>query len=63
MDFPVLTTLIVLPIAAGIAVLLLPRRRPELALPTAITASLLPLVAAIWLLVEFEAGVAGFQFV
>ena len=31
MDFPILTTLIVLPIAAGIAVLLLPRRRPELA--------------------------------
>ena len=63
MDFPILTTLIVLPIAAGVAVLLLPRRRPELALPVAITSSLLPLGAALWLLVQFETGEAGFQFV
>ena len=63
MDFPILTTLIVLPMAAGIAVLLLPRRRPELALPVSLAASLLPLGAAIWLLVQFETGVAGFQFV
>jgi len=63
MDFPILTTLIVLPMAAGIAVLLLPRRRPELTLPVAIAASLLPLGAALWMLVQFETGVAGFQFV
>jgi len=63
MDFPILTTLIVLPIAAGITVLVLPRRRPELALPFSIAASLLPLGAAGWMLVQFETGVAGFQFV
>ncbi|MBU1865260.1 MAG: NADH-quinone oxidoreductase subunit M, partial [Actinobacteria bacterium] len=63
MDFPILTTLIVLPMAAGIAVLLLPRRRPELALPVAIASSLLPLGAALWMLVQFETGVGGFQFV
>jgi len=62
-DFPILTTLIVLPMAGGIAVLLMPRRRPELALPVAITASILPFGAAAWLLWQFEAGVAGFQFV
>jgi len=63
MDFPILTTLIVLPMAAGITVLLLPRRRPELALPFSIAFSLLPLGAALWMLVQFETGVAGFQFV
>jgi NADH-quinone oxidoreductase subunit M len=62
-DFPVLTTLILLPVAGGLTVLALPRRRPELALPTAITFSILPLGAALWLLAQFEAGVAGFQFV
>ncbi len=63
MDFPVLSALVLLPIAGGIAVLLMPRSRPELALPTAIAASFLPLGAAGYLLWEFEAGEAGFQFV
>jgi NADH-quinone oxidoreductase subunit M len=63
MSFPVLTTLIVLPAAGGVTLLLLPRRRPELALPFAVAASLLPLTAALWVLVQFETGVAGFQFV
>lgn len=63
MDFPILTTLVLLPIAGGLAVLALPNRRPELFMPVAIAVSLLPLGAAVWLLVEFEVGVAGFQFV
>jgi NADH-quinone oxidoreductase subunit M len=34
-----------------------------LALPVAIASSLLPLGAALWMLVQFETGVGGFQFV
>jgi NADH-quinone oxidoreductase subunit M len=63
MDFPVIATLVLLPIAGGVIVLFLPRRRPELALPVAIAASILPLGAAGYLLWEFEVGDAGFQFV
>jgi NADH-quinone oxidoreductase subunit M len=63
MDFPILASLIVLPVAGAVVVLLLPRRRPELVLPVAVAVSLVTLGAAGWLLVEFESGVAGFQFV
>jgi NADH-quinone oxidoreductase subunit M len=63
MDFPILSALILLPAAGGLAVLLLPRRRPQMVLPTAVAAALVPLGAAIWVLVQFEAGTAGFQFV
>jgi NADH-quinone oxidoreductase subunit M len=63
MDFPILSTLILLPVAGAVLVMLLPSRRPELVLPVAIAASIVTLGAAGWLLVEFEAGEAGFQFV
>jgi NADH-quinone oxidoreductase subunit M len=63
MDFPILTTLIVLPLAGAAAVLLLPSRRPEMVLPLAVASSLVTLGTAGWLLVEFEPGVSGFQFV
>ena len=63
MDFPILSTLILLPVAGAALVMLLPSRRPELVLPVAIAASIVTLGAAGWLLVEFEAGKAGFQFV
>jgi NADH-quinone oxidoreductase subunit M len=62
-DFPILSTIILLPIAGAILVMLLPSRRPELVLPVSIAASLVTLGAAGWLLVEFEVGDAGFQFV
>ncbi|HSR15822.1 MAG TPA: NADH-quinone oxidoreductase subunit M, partial [Gemmatimonadales bacterium] len=63
MDFPVISALVLLPIAGGVILLLMPRGRPELALPTAIALSFLPLGAAGYLLWEFEVGEAGFQFV
>jgi NADH-quinone oxidoreductase subunit M len=63
MDFPILSTLILLPVAGGVLVLLLPRRRPELALPVAIAASMLPLGAAGWVLWEFVSWSGDFQFV
>ena len=63
MDFPILSAIILLPIAGAILVMLLPSRRPELVLPVAVAGSIVTLGAAGWLLVEFEAGEAGFQFV
>jgi NADH-quinone oxidoreductase subunit M len=62
-DFPILTTIILLPIAGAVLLMFLPARRPELVLPVAIAASLVTLGAVGWLLVEFEVGEAGFQFV
>jgi NADH-quinone oxidoreductase subunit M len=62
-DFPILSTIVLLPVAGALAVLVLPRRRPELVLPVAIAASVLTLGGAGWMLWEFETGEAGFQFV
>ena len=61
MDFPVLTSLIVVPAAAAVVVALVPRR--ELVLPVAITLSFIPLALAGWVTWEFAVGEAGFQFV
>jgi len=63
MDFPILSAIVAIPAVGGVGVLLTSRRRPDLALPIAIGVALLGLGAAGWLLVEFESGVAGFQFV
>lgn len=60
-DFPILAALIALPAAGGAVVLLM--RRDELALPVSITTGLVTFGASIWLLFQFESGVAGFQFV
>src|SRR3990170_4613250 len=62
-DFPILTTLIVLPVLGAVALLLIPSRRSSVVLPVAVAASLVTLGASLWMLVEFESGVAGFQFV
>ncbi|HEX5631053.1 MAG TPA: NADH-quinone oxidoreductase subunit M [Acidimicrobiia bacterium] len=62
-DFPILTTLIVLPALGALVLLIIPARRASVMLPTAVTMSLVTLGAALWMLVEFETGVAGFQFV
>ena len=63
MTFPILTALIVLPVLGAIALLLIPPRRSEIVLPVAVGLSLMTLAAAVWMLVDFESGVAGFQFV
>jgi NADH-quinone oxidoreductase subunit M len=59
-EFPILASLIALPIAGGVTVLLM--RRDELALPVSIASALATFGAAVWLLFAFEIGEAGFQF-
>jgi NADH-quinone oxidoreductase subunit M len=61
MTFPILSVIIVLPVAGALAVLAL--RRTEIVLPVAVAASLVTFGASVWLLVEFQAGEGGFQFV
>ncbi|WKZ82114.1 MAG: NADH-quinone oxidoreductase subunit M [Acidimicrobiia bacterium] len=60
--FPILTALVVLPVAGALALLAIPSRRSQIVLPVAVACSLVTLGAAGWLLVEFETGAAGFQF-
>ncbi|NQV06215.1 NADH-quinone oxidoreductase subunit M [bacterium] len=61
--FPVITLLILLPAAAGLLVMAIPKTRNELVIPIAVALSALPLGLAWYLLVEFQKGEAGFQFV
>jgi NADH-quinone oxidoreductase subunit M len=61
--FPILTSLVVLPILGALAVAILPRRRPELVRLVAIGTTVATAMLSIWLLVEFDQGNAGFQFV
>ena len=62
-DFPLLSSLVVLPLAGAVAVGLLPRARRELFLPVGVAVSLLPLGAAAYLFLEFSVGEPDFQFV
>ena len=58
-----LTTLILLPVAAALVVALLPRRRPELYLPVGVTLSIAPLALAGYLFAAFPIGSADFAHV
>jgi NADH-quinone oxidoreductase subunit M len=60
-DFPILGVIIGLPVAGALALAFV--RRTELVLPVAVASSTVTLGAAVWLLVQFQTGVAGFQFV
>ncbi|MEK7252101.1 MAG: NADH-quinone oxidoreductase subunit M [Actinomycetota bacterium] len=62
-EFPILSVIILLPVIGAVALFLIPSRRSEMVLPVAVAASLVTLGAAGWMLVEFESGFAGFQFV
>jgi NADH-quinone oxidoreductase subunit M len=62
-DFPILSTLIAVPAAGALAVMLASKRRPELVKLIALVASILAGALSIWLLASFEAGEPGFQFV
>ncbi|MFQ5947536.1 MAG: NADH-quinone oxidoreductase subunit M [Acidimicrobiia bacterium] len=62
MSFPLLTSIILIPVIGAGVVALLPRRRRELVLPIALGVSLLTFGASLYLLWEFQAGEAGFQF-
>jgi len=61
--FPVLSILVLLPAAGAVAVALLPRRRPELVKAAAVLTSVAAAALGGWMLVEYETGVDGFQFV
>ena len=63
MGFNVLSFLIWLPVAAAAIVIGLPRRRPELVVLVAFALSLLTFGLAGFLVVDFDAADAGFQFV
>ena len=59
---PILSILIALPLVGALTVGLLPRRRPELVFPVALAVSIAPLGAALYVLWNFVAGDASFQF-
>ena len=61
--FSTLSALIVVPAVAAVVVMLIPERRREIVRPLGLVLSLLPVPLAVLLFLEFERGVAGFQFV
>lgn len=63
MDFPLLSALIWLPVAAAVVVLTLPERRRELVTPVAFGASLIEAGLAGYLVATFPSGEAGFTLI
>lgn len=63
MDFPILTALILMPLAGALAVLATPARQPELARALGYASSAATLGLAGWLLWSFDTGTGSFQFV
>jgi NADH-quinone oxidoreductase subunit M len=63
MDFPLLTTLVVLPAAGAVLILATPRTRPELVRVIGFTTSAAVLVVAGYTLYQFGTGTAAFQLV
>ena len=57
-----LTLLIVLPLLGALVVAFLPKERTELVFPVALGLSILPLAAALWIMVNFVSGEPLFQF-
>lgn len=62
-DFPILTVLVFLPVAAALAVALIPADRAELARPVGLVATLVELALVIVVVVDFNKNQAGFQYV
>ncbi|MDQ3470641.1 MAG: NADH-quinone oxidoreductase subunit M [Actinomycetota bacterium] len=62
-DFPILTLLVLVPVGGALATAVTGNRRPELVKLVGLLASVLTGALSIWLLVAFEAGAEGFQFV
>jgi len=61
--FPILTALILLPVLGALIIAITPRSRPELVRLTAIGTTVASAALSIWMLIEFDADDAGFQFV
>ncbi len=63
MDFPILTALVFLPAAGALSVALVPKSREDVAKVIGFAVSVAVLAFAVFMLVDFKAGEAGFQFV
>ncbi len=61
--FPILTVLVLLPLAGAVGVLLTRRSRPEYAKLIALLSSVSAGALSVWLVSSFETGADGFQFV
>lgn len=61
--FPILTTIIFLPLAGALVVAAIPSQRDQLAKPVGLAFALAELALAAVLVAEFKRGQAGFQFV
>src|SRR5262249_40025671 len=61
--FPLLTALILVPAAGAVVTLLVPGRRPELTRVVGLVASAATFGLAVYLLVQFDTGRSGYQFV
>ena len=61
--FPILTALVLVPVAGALAVALAGKRRPELVKLIGLLASVATAAMSIWLMVKFDTGNDGFQFV
>jgi len=62
LGFPILTSLIAVPVMASIAVLVFGRIRPEWTKLTALVGSITTGALSVWMLAAFDSGEAGFQF-
>jgi NADH-quinone oxidoreductase subunit M len=63
LHFPILTVIVLLPAAGALLVAVLPRSRPELLKAAAVLVSIAAAALGGWMLVEFQTGATGFQFV
>jgi len=63
MNFPILTTLIFLPAAGALGVALIPKSREDMAKVLGIAVAVAEAALAVFMLVDFKVGDAGFQFV
>jgi NADH-quinone oxidoreductase subunit M len=63
MSFPILTTLVLLPVVGALAILLTSRERPEFAKLLALLSSVTVGAMGVWLLASFDTADPGFQFV
>ncbi|HEX5366915.1 MAG TPA: NADH-quinone oxidoreductase subunit M [Acidimicrobiales bacterium] len=62
-SFDILTTLVALPAVGAAVVALVPRSRAEVHRPVALAFTAATVAMAVWLMVAFEAGDGGYQFV
>jgi NADH-quinone oxidoreductase subunit M len=63
MNFPILSTLVFLPAAGALAVAVVPKSREDIAKVIGIAVSVAVAIFAVFMLVDFKVGDAGFQFV